>query len=95
MKRSACFLVISILALGLFATQFPQNAMAERGTIIGTVAENGLIETEERKNYIIDMTGKGEELAQHVGKKVKVTGDLEDRYGGSRAIKVISYEVLE
>jgi len=95
MKRFACFFVIPILALGLFTTQFPQKAMAERGTIIGTVTKNGLVETEELKNYIIDMTGKGEELTKHVGKRVKVTGDLEDRYGGTRAIKVISYEVLE
>jgi hypothetical protein len=70
-------------------------ALAKRDvTITGTVMAGYQIEDEDGQIYDIDDNEKGEELAQMVDSKVRVTGTLEEEED-MKIITVASYTVLD
>jgi hypothetical protein len=96
MRRHIGILLVAIFMFSFMAASSNAPAFAANGkTITGTVRDNGLIETAEGKMVIIEMDKLGEEVAALVGKKVEVAGEFEERYGGTRVIKVESYKILE
>lgn len=63
-------------------------------TIMGTVNDGYQIVTENEEVYEVAETEKGDEVVRLVGKKVKVTGMVEESEG-VKIIIVTSYEVME
>jgi len=66
----------------------------ERITIVGIVNDDYQIVTADEKVYEVAETEKGDRVVELVGKKVKVTGTVEESEG-TKIITVAAYEVLE
>ena len=62
-------------------------------TITGTVNEDYQIVADDGQIYEVADTEKGEEVTDLVGKKVKVTGTVEEE-DGKKEITVTSYEII-
>lgn len=67
---------------------------SENVTIEGVVSDTYQILTDEDEAYDILESEKGQELMEMVGKRVKVTGMVEEEEG-VKAINVAAYEVIE
>ena len=95
MKKYAFFLFIGLMSMGVFAT-LPFGVLGEEeSTITGTVNELKMIEADDGEVYSIDKNAVGEEVKTHMGKKVEVTGSVEEGYGGALIITVRSYKLIE
>jgi len=53
------------------------------------------LNTHDEKEYIIDFSGQGKELLDHLQKLIEIDGKVLQGLGGSLYIKVNSYNVLE
>lgn len=86
--------VISLFLLvgGLTAADNPKEG--EDVQIVGTVNEFDQLVAENGTIYEIDITDAGNELVEEVGKKVEVTGVIED-LEGVKSISVSSYRIIE
>jgi len=62
-------------------------------TIMGTVNDDYQIVTDDEKVYEVAETEKGDEVVRLVGKKVRVTGTVEESEG-TKIITVTAYEVM-
>lgn len=92
MKKTAFgILVVSVLVLMLAA---PVLAVENEMTISGVVNEDYQIVTDVGDVYEVEDTDMGNELLNHVGKKVEVTGTVSEE-DEVQTIKVASYVVLE
>jgi hypothetical protein len=63
-------------------------------TVTGTVNEDYQIVGDDGTIYEVDDTNAGNEVIEHVGKKVKLQGALTESEG-AKVITVMSYEILE
>ena len=81
-----CFAFLGVLLAG-------PAISVESATIVGTVNDDYQIVTADENVYEVAETEKGDEVVGLVGKKVKVTGTVEDSEG-AKIISVTAYEVL-
>ena len=95
MKRYAGALIVVIFVLGFVTMLSTTTVMADEVTIKGVVNEQKQIEADDDELYAIEKNDLGEKLRALVGKKVKVTGTVEDVYGGGLIITVSSFKELE
>ena len=92
MKKTAFrILALSVLVLMLAA---PVLAVEKEMTVIGEVNDNYQVVTDLGVVYEVADTDMGNDMLNHVGKKVKVTGTVTEE-DEVQIIKVASYEVLE
>jgi len=52
------------------------------------------LNTQDENEYIIDYSGKGKELLNHLRKRIEVEGKILQRIGGSFYIKVNGYNFI-
>ena len=57
-------------------------AIADPVTVVGTVADDGMLQGTDGVHYQVGDTEEGFEVLDKVGQKVKVTGDLTDHVDG-------------
>ena len=94
MKKNRRRLIIGILALAFIAfLSFPALS-AETRTITGTVNDYYQIETDDGTVYDVVENEKGDEVAEQVGTRVKVTGTVEEDED-MKLINITSYTILE
>ena len=92
MKKTAFgILVLSVL---FFMLASPVLAVENEMTITGVVNEDYQIVTELGDVYEVEDTDMGNEMLNHVGQKVEVTGTVTEE-DEVKTIKVASYVVLE
>lgn len=65
----------------------------ETVTVTGTVTDDYLLIDDNGAVYVISGLEKGEELLGHVGRRVKVTGKVQDEVDGP-VIEVKRFEVI-
>lgn len=53
------------------------------------------LNTHDEKEYIIDYSGRGKELRNHLKELIEVDGKVLQRLGGSLYLKVKSFSVVE
>jgi hypothetical protein len=92
MKRKNALLLISVL---LCTVAFLTTAVIAAGemTITGTVNKDHQIVTDDGKAYDLAQSEQGTQVRELVGKKVKVTGAVEESKG-KMTINVTGYELL-
>jgi len=82
-----------VLAVVVFL--IPSLALGDKTvSIVGEVSEDFQVTTDDDQVIEIVTDDKGEELIGHAGERVKIIGEIIAE-GADRAIKVLSYEVLE
>ena len=92
MKKTALrILAVSVLVLMLAA---PVLAVEVEMTVTGEVTDSYQIVTDLGVVYEVEDTEMGNDLLDHAGKKVEVTGTVMEE-DGVKTIKVKSYVVLE
>ena len=92
MKKTAFgILVVAVLVL-MLAT--PVLAVENEMTVTGVVNEDYQIVTDLGDVYEVEDTDMGNDLLNHVGKKVEVKGTVSEE-DEVKTIKVASYVVLE
>lgn len=77
----------------------------ERVTLVGFIEasqddeEGGTTElylfTEDDESFLIKTSGKGAEMHNHVGEKVKITGDIAEDDTGVWELTVVDFEILQ
>lgn len=90
-NRNKCMVWFCALAFLVFAIT-PALSLASV-TIVGTVTGDYRIIAEDEQVYEIGEGEKGDEVVELVGKKVRVTGEVQESEG-VKVIDVTSYEVL-
>lgn len=90
---------MGIYNLGLLAVLFVVlvsgvDAVAEPVVIVGTVNDDYQIVTDDEKVFDIGYGEISEKLADEVGKRARVTCEIETDEDGTTMIQVISYEIL-
>lgn len=88
-KTSVKILAVLVLTLMLAAPVF-----ASEVTVIGKVNDSYQIETDLGEIFEVADTAIGNELLEHIGKKVEVSGTVSEEEG-VKTIKVATYIVLE
>ena len=94
MKKNKKFLFSGLLAMLMIAFLAGPAISADSVNIVGIVNDDYQIVTDNDQVYEIAEGEKGDELIEFVGKKVKVTGTVEED-DGAKLIIVTSYEVIE
>lgn len=90
MQRRHCVKIAVLLILAVFTS----TAMAGRVmTVNGTITDDYLLVDDNGEIYIVSESDKGDELLDNVGRRVTVTGDVEDSDDGP-VIDVQGYKVL-
>jgi hypothetical protein len=93
MRKNKRYLFVGLCSMIIIAflsgTAIPEKSM----TITGTVNENYQIVADDGQIYEVADTEKGAEVVDLVGKKVKVTGMVEES-NGEKVITITSYEVI-
>lgn len=69
-------------------------AAGEQVTILGTVNAAYQIITDDQQAYDVAESEKGDEVVEMIGRKVKVSGTVEEQ-DGAKVIFVTFYEVVE
>jgi len=83
------------LVLAIVVVLVPGLALGDKTvSIVGEVSEDFQVTTDDDQVIEIMTDDKGEELIDHAGARVKVTGEIVEE-GADRSLKVLSYEVLE
>jgi len=87
------------VAVGLFAVVLSVffcsfGFAADTLTVTGTINENYQLVADNGETYEVEINDVGNEMAEHVGTKVKVTGIVEE-VDGSKTIIPESFEVVE
>ena len=94
MKNRRRILFMGLCFTFLVALLASPASSADPTTIMGTVNDDYQIVTDDEKVYEVAENEKGDEVVELVGKKVKVTGTVEES-DGMKIITVTAYEVLE
>jgi hypothetical protein len=94
MRRNGKRFGIGILALALVVLLASPALTGDTMTITGTVNENAQIVTDDGKVYDVVDSEMGDEVAEMVDKKVKVTGTVQEDED-QMMITITNYEVLE
>ena len=69
-------------------------AAGEQVTILGTVNAAYQIVTDDHQTYDVAESEKGDEVVEMIGRKVRVTGTVEEQ-DDEKVILVTSYEIIE
>ena len=85
---------VRILAVLVLALVLATPVLAAEVTLIGKVNDSYQIETDQGDVYDVADTDIGDELLNHVGEKVEVTGTISEEEG-VKIIRVAAYTVLE
>ena len=93
MKRDRKYWFAGLCAMIIVAFISGVAISGERLTITGTVNENYQIVADTGEIYEVADTEKGDEVIDLIGKKVKVTGTVEESED-MKIITIISYEVI-
>jgi len=75
-KIKAYLIILSVIGLVISS-----QAFATEVTILGEITVDSQIVTEDGEVYEIAETEKGEEVLEHIGKMVEVTGTVEEKEG--------------
>ncbi len=67
---------------------------ADEIVIMGTVNEENMLVNESGEAFIVAETDQGMEVVAMVGKKVQVTGTVEEA-DGKKTVTITEYEVME
>ena len=93
MHKNTKRLLTGILIIG-FVSMFAGFAIGGDVTIVGTVNDENQLVDNAGTVYEVADNEKGEELMEHVGKKIQVKGTvMEDEDG--KLITITSYTVME
>jgi hypothetical protein len=93
MKKNGKRLFIGTLALAFVTFLCLSAAWAQQRTITGTVNDSYQIETDDGTVYDVVETEKGNEVAEQVGMRVKVTGTVEEDED-MKLIDITSYTII-
>ena len=94
MKRDKKYLFVGLCVLIIAAFLSGTAISGKTMTITGTVNENYQIVADDGQVYEVADTEKGDEVVDLVGKKVKVTGTVEES-DGEKIITITSLAVIE
>jgi hypothetical protein len=94
MKRSSKYLLMVLGAAFVVSLVLGPAIAAEPMSLVGTVNDNYQIVTEDDETYFIGENEKGDELIQHVDRKVRVTGMVQ-KSEDEKVIMITSYEIIE
>ena len=86
---------MSVLVVFLAALFVGSVGAAETMTIVGTVSDDGNIVDDGGKIYMIGDNDKAAEVSEQSGKKVEVTGMVEESSDGNEMIMIESYKIVE
>ena len=93
MKKNERRLIIGILTLAFITfLSFPAIS-AEQRTITGTVNDYYQIESDDGTVYDVVENEKGDEVAEQVGMRVKVTGTVEEDED-MKTINITTYTIM-
>ena len=95
MRRYAGVLIVAFFVLGLVTVLSTATVMADEVTIKGVVNDQKQIEADDDELYAVEKNDLGKKVRALVGKKVEVTGTVEDVYGVGLTITVTSYKEIE
>lgn len=87
-----CMIALFLFIGGVTAADNPEEGKEVQ--IVGTVNDFDQLVAEDGTIYEIDITDAGNNLVEEVGKKVEVTGIVED-LEGVKSISVSSYKIIE
>jgi hypothetical protein len=93
MKKNGRRFIIGILALAFITFLSLPALSADTRTITGTVNDYYQIETDDGTVYDVVENEKGDEVAEQVGMRVKVTGTVEEDED-MKLINITSYTIL-
>ena len=93
MKKNVRRMIIGILALAFITFLSFPAAWAQQRTITGTVNDYYQIETDDGTVYDMVENEKGDEVAEQVGMRVKVTGMVEEDED-MKLITITSYAIV-
>ena len=94
MKRDKKYLFVGLCVLIIAAFLSGTAISGKTMTITGTVNENYQIVADDGQVYEVADTEKGDEVVDLVGKKVKLTGTVEES-DGEKIITITSLAVIE
>jgi hypothetical protein len=94
MNKRFRWILMEILCVLSFSLMGLNPVFADEVTISGIVNENYEIIADDGTVYEVADTDMGNDLLNHVGKTVDVTGEVIDE-GGVKVINVKSYKILE
>ena len=94
MKRYKKYLLTGLCAVFTIALIFGVAFSGETKVITGTVNDDYEIVTDEGTAYTVEVGEMGDEVVELVGRKVKVTGIVEESEG-EKMITVTSYVIIE
>jgi hypothetical protein len=94
MKRHKKYLLAGLFGILTIALIFGIAFSGETKVITGTVNDDYEIVTDDGTAYTVEAGEAGDEVVELVGKKVKVTGTVEESEG-ENMITVTSYVVIE
>ena len=94
MDKKRKWIVAGIICMFSFALICSNPVFADQITITGTINDTYQIVAEDGMVYEVEDTDMGNDMLNHVGKTVEVTGTVVEE-DGVKAIKVESYKILE
>jgi len=95
MKKNDRSLFIIVCAVFFMTLPVGLSSSADEVTIFGTVNDYYQIETDDGEVYEIGDNEQGDELIEHMGERVEVTGTVEEDEDGVKVIMVMSFVVIE
>jgi hypothetical protein len=95
MLRKKGIIGMSLLIVFMAALVAGSVWAAESKTIVGTVSDDGNIVDDGGKIYMIGDNDKAGEVSEQSGKKVEVTGMVEESSDGNQTIMIESYKIVE
>ena len=95
MMRKKSIIGMSLLIVFMAALVAGSVWAAESKTIVGTVSDDGKIVDDAGKAYMIGDNYKAAEVSEQSGKKVEVTGMVEEGSDGNQTIMIESYKIVE
>ena len=94
MRKAGYGILTIFLILGIAGYAVSGTGMK----VVGMVGEDNTITDDGGKQtwlYVIGENQQGDEIAEHTGKKVEVTGTVEEASDGSKTIMIESYKLVE
>jgi len=95
MLRKKSIIGMSLLVVFMAALVAGSVWAAESKTFVGTVSDDGKIVDDGGKAYMIGDNDKAGEVSEQSGKKVEVTGMVEESSDGNQTIMIESYKIVE
>ena len=95
MLRKKSVIGMSLLIVFMAALVAGSVWAAESKTIVGTVSDDGNIVDDGGKIYMIGDNDKAAEVSEQSGKKIEVTGMVEESSDGNQTIMIESYKIVE